>query len=224
MEENKKRNKGLIVIVVILLIACIGMGCYIGYDKFLNNEIEDCKTTNDDNTKTKTNTEKPTENNNNNTYQVLLLSPIRGHAVVYNGEVYVDIKDTSSNVEEIYGYEMNNTLMKTREKYQEYSFGDLVMSVDRNNKWLKLNITNVKKIHNYEYGQTISNVDPAYGIIILNYDNSISYISTKDLIEGKNNTTKLDVTDIVDIVSEDNYGVSTYLVKSDGTKIPFSLN
>ena len=36
MEEKKKSNAGLIVLVVILLLACIGMGCYIGYDKFLS--------------------------------------------------------------------------------------------------------------------------------------------------------------------------------------------
>ena len=39
MEEKKKSNAGLIVLVVILLLACIGMGCYIGYNKVLSTYI-----------------------------------------------------------------------------------------------------------------------------------------------------------------------------------------
>ena len=51
MEEQKKRSKGLVVIVIILLLACIGMGCYIGYDKFLS----DNKCITKENSKSETN-------------------------------------------------------------------------------------------------------------------------------------------------------------------------
>lgn len=213
MEENKKSNTGLVVLVVILLLACIGMGCYIGYDKFLSKENGEIEATKVD----KTDTEE--SNNKNDTYQVLSLSPVKGHAVVYNGEVYVNVYDSTPNIENIYGNGKYQTLIQTRNNYQEYSFGDLTMSVDSTNKWMKLDAKNVKEAHNNDYGQAISTIDPKYGILMLNSDKTVSYISIKDLIEGNNKTTKLEATDITSIVSEDNGGVTTYLVKADGTKI-----
>ena len=59
MEEKKKGNKGLVILIVILLLACIGMGSYIGYDKFLNKETEDGKTSNN---KTTTNNRNKNQN------------------------------------------------------------------------------------------------------------------------------------------------------------------
>ena len=53
---------------------------------------------------------------------------------------------------------------------------------------------------------------------MINSDKTVSFISTKDLIEGNVNPTKLDATDISSVASEDNGGYITYLVKSDGTK------
>lgn len=211
MEGQKKGNGGLIVLVVILLIACIGMGCYIGYDKLLNKE-----TVNNETTKIEDKEKETTENKD--TYQVLALSLIKGHAVVYNGEVYVSVSDSTPNIDYVYGEGKYQTLIQTRNKYQEYSFGDLTVSVGTD-KWMKLNATAVKKIYNNEYGQALSNTNPKYGIIMLNTDNTVSYVSTKDLIEGNASTTKLDVTNISSVVSEDHNGLTTYLVKEDGTKI-----
>ena len=214
MEEKKKSNAGLIVLVVILLLACAGMGAFIFINKDKLTAKESTTTTAKN---TKTDTKESVEKND--TYQVLSLSPIRGHAVVYNGEVYVNVYDTTPNIDDVYGAGKYQTLVQSRNNYKEYSFGNLTMSVDRNNKWLKLNTTNVKKAYNNEYGQAVSSIDPIYGIILLNSDNTVTFISTKDLIEGNTNTTKLDVTDISDVVYEDNGAITTYLVKSDGTKI-----
>ena len=55
--------------------------------------------------------------------------------------------------------------------------------------------------------------------MLINSDNTVSYISIKDLIEGNTSLTKLEATNISNVVSEDNGGMTTYLVKSDGTKI-----
>ena len=38
MEEKKNSNKILVVIASLLLLVCIGLGCYIGYNKFSNKE------------------------------------------------------------------------------------------------------------------------------------------------------------------------------------------
>lgn len=43
MEDVKKGNKGLIILVIVLLLACIGMGGYIGYDKFFNKDVKEDK-------------------------------------------------------------------------------------------------------------------------------------------------------------------------------------
>ena len=62
MEGVKKGNKGLTILVIVLLLACIGMGGYIGYDKY--NEAKEKKDVSagtvwiDDDTTKKTTTEK----------------------------------------------------------------------------------------------------------------------------------------------------------------------
>ena len=63
MEEKKNVNKGLIVLVIILLLACIGMGSYIAYDKFLNKETSNNKETKVEKTNKEKN-ETPKEENN----------------------------------------------------------------------------------------------------------------------------------------------------------------
>ena len=115
------------------------------------------------------------------------------------------------------GDEKYQTLVKTRESYSEYQFGSLTVN-NNSNKWLKLNVSNVKAIYNNEYGQDISSTNPKYGIIMLNEDNTVSYISISDLIEGKTETIKLDANNITDVVSEDNNGYTTYFVDNNGNK------
>lgn len=214
MEE--KKNTGLVVALVIFIMISLGLGGFICYDKLMNKEpnTESTQKTNENNTVVENNTKK-------DTYQVLSLSPIDGHAVVYNGEVYVNVYDSTPNIDGVYGDGKFQTLMQTRNNYKEYNFGDLIVSISEieSTKWLKLNITNVKYIYNNDYGQAISNTNPKYGIVMLNSDATVSYISTKDLIDGKVNPTKLDTTNISSIKTEDNDGYTTYLVKADGTKI-----
>ena len=43
MDNTKKENKGLTILVVVLLLACIGMGGYIGYDKIFNKDTKETK-------------------------------------------------------------------------------------------------------------------------------------------------------------------------------------
>lgn len=215
--EGKSKNTGLIIALVIFIMISLGLGGFVVYDKLINNDTESTKITEKEtNEKTTTEVEQTTQKD---TYQVLSLSPIKGHAVVYNGEVYVNVYDSTPNIDNVYGEGKFQTLVKTRNNYQEYSFGDLTVSVDSTNKWLKLNTSSVKSIYNNEYGQALSSTNPKYGVIMLNSDNTVSYITIKDLIEGNTNHTKLDVTDISSVISENKGGITTYVVKSDGTKI-----
>ncbi|MBR3661551.1 MAG: hypothetical protein IKN63_06630 [Bacilli bacterium] len=216
--EGKSKNTGLIIVLVIFIMISLGLGGFIVYDKLINNDTESTKITEKE-TNEKTTTTKAEENTQKDTYQVLSLSPIKGHAVVYNGEVYVNVYDSTSNIDNVYGEGKFQALVKTRNNYQEYSFGDLTVSVDNTSKWLKLNVANVKSIYNNEYGQALSSTNPKYGIVMINSDKTVSYIAIKDLIEGNVNPTKLDATDISNVVSEGKGGITTYLVKSDGTKI-----
>ena len=163
------------------------------------------------------------EQNNNTTNEtktnlaVLELSPIGGTAVLYNGEVYVNVYDSTPNIDNIYGEGKFQTLRKTREAYAEYEFDSLTIN-NNDKKWSKLNISNVKAIYNNEYGQATSSTNPKYGIIMLNEDKTVSYISISSLIEGKVETTKLNANDITSVETEDNMGYTTYLVDANGNK------
>lgn len=213
--EEKTNNTGLVVALVIFIIISLGLGIFIGYDKLTNNEPE-----NNDNTEANDSIETET-NTKADSYQVLELAPIGGTAVMYNGEVYVNVYDSNRTIDGAYGEGKMQTLMATRNNYQEYSFGNLTVTVEEIGvtKWLKLNVSNVKLIHNNNYGQALDSNNPKYGIVMVNSDSSVSYIGIDDLINGNTNTTKLDVTDVSDVVTENMGGYTTYLVKNDGTKI-----
>lgn len=221
--EEKSKNTGLIVGLVIFIIISLGLGGFIVYDKLINNDSENTKITEEDTNEKNTKTEEQATTKKD-TYQVLELAPVGGTAVVYNGEVYVNVYDSTPNIDNIYGNGKYQTLINTRNNYKEYNFGELIVTtkyinVGGSGKWLKLNTSNVKSIYNNEYGQALSNINPKYGIVMINSDSTVSYISTKDLIDGNTNPIKLEATDISSVVTEDNGGYTTYFVKSDGTKI-----
>ncbi|MBE5806557.1 MAG: hypothetical protein E7313_07645 [Clostridiales bacterium] len=221
--EDKSKNTGLIIALVIFIIISLVLGGFIVYDKIINNDTESTKITEKESNEQTTTTDNE-QTTKKDAYQVLELAPVGGIAVVYNGEVYVNVYDSTPNIDNIYGKGKFQTLTNTRNNYKEYNFGELIVTTKYINaggsgKWLKLNTSNVKLIYNNEYGQALSSVNPKYGIVMINSDSTVSYISTKDLIEGNVNTTKLDTTDISNVVTEDNGGYITYLVKSDGTKI-----
>lgn len=217
--EGKTNNTGLVVALVIFIMISLGLGVFIGYDKLINNKSE-----NNNNQETEVNDSiEPETNIKTDSYQVLELSPIGGLAVMYNGEVYVNINDSTQTIDYLYGNGKFQTLVNTRNNYQEYSFGNLTVTskyvnYGGLNKWLKLNISNVKSIHNNEYGQEIDTINPRYGIVMVNSDSSVSYIEIDDLIDGNINPTKLDVTGVSNVVTEDRGGYITYFVKEDGTK------
>ena len=71
--------------------------------------------------------------------------------VMYNGEVYVNVYDSTPKIDSAYGDGKFQTLMATRNNYQEYSFGNLTVTskyvnYGGLNKWLKLNVADVKAV------------------------------------------------------------------------------
>ena len=208
-----KKNNGLIITLIIFIIITVVLGSFIIYDKTLNNQNK-----NDEINEKDLNKDESIENY----YQVLELSPISGHAVLYNGEVYVNIYDSTSKINTVYGSDKFQTLIKTRENYKDYDFGNLKVvtssTLDSSSKWLKLNISNVDSIYNNNYGQSITPNNPKYGILMINEDKTVSYISIGDLILGNIQPTKLETSNISSIVTEDNGGYTTYLISSDGSK------
>ena len=218
MEGNTK-NTGLVIALVIFIVVSLGLGGFIGYDKLINIKSEKADVNEYQNSETTPDAENGT-NKDNDSYQVLELAPIGGTAVMYNGEVYVNVYDSTPNIDNVYRNGKFQTLIATRNNYQEYSFGNLIVTVEEIGltKWLKLNVSDVKLIHNNNYGQALSSINPKYGIVMVNSDSSVSYIGIGDLINGNTNPTKLDVTNVSNVVTENIGGYITYLVKNDGTK------
>lgn len=208
-----KKNNGLIITLIIFIIITVVLGSFIIYDKTLNNQNK-----NDEINEKDLNKNESIENY----YQVLELSPISGHAVLYNGEVYVNIYDSTSKINTVYGNDKFQTLIKTRESYKYYDFKNLKVvtssTLDSSSKWLKLDISTVDSIYNNNYGQSITLNNPKYGILMINEDKTVSYISIGDLILGNIQPTKLETSNISSIVTEDNGGYTTYLISSDGSK------
>lgn len=202
-----KKNNRLIITLIIFIIITVVLGSFIIYDKTLNNQ-----------NKKDLNKNESIENY----YQVLELSPISGHAVLYNGEVYVNVYDSTSKINTVYGNDKFQTLIKTRESYKYYDFKNLKVvtssTLDSSSKWLKLDISTVDSIYNNNYGQSITPNNPKYGILMINEDKTVSYISIGDLILGNIQPTKLETSNISSIVTEDNGGYTTYLISSDGSK------
>ncbi len=208
-----KKNNGLIIALIIFIIISVVLGSFIIYDKALNNQNKKDEINEKDLNK---------DESIEDYYQVLELSPISGHAVLYNGEVYVNIYDSTSKINTVYGNDKFQTLIKTRESYKDYDFGNLKVvtssTLDSSSKWLKLNISNVDSIYNNNYGQSITPNNLKYGILMINEEKTVSYISIGDLILGNIQPTKLETSNISSIVTEDNGGYTTYLISSDGSK------
>ena len=220
MKENQGTMVNILTVLLILtIIAIIIMGYFI-YKIYNDKEIDNSQAGKIDNKIS--NIDEPKENEDienkeNNKYAVLELSPIGGIAVLYNGEVYANVQDSTSNIDDIYGDGKYQTLINTRTTYKEYSFENLQVN-NNETKWGKLNISNIKEIHNNIYGQAMNSSNPKYGIIMIDNDNKVYYISIRDLIEGNTKVTQLNVSNVADIVSEDNGEYTTYFINNNGKK------
>ncbi len=213
-----EKNTGLIAALIIFIIISLGLGGFIYYNNIMSNKNEgsDIKKLANDIIETATEKEQ---------YQVLQLTPIEGLAVVYKGEVYINIYADNPTITKIYG---NEKILQeeTRKTYKEYDFGNLKVTTEflndgNSNKWLKLNASNIKVINNNEYGQAYyEHENSKYGIAMLTNGGEVLFSKTKDLMNGKIDPIKLNVSNVSNIeIEATSAGYVTYLIKADGTKI-----
>ena len=197
------------VIMTILAMLVLGLGGYLVYDKVIDKDNE-----NVNNEVVENNQEETIEKEN--TYQVL--NSLSFIAVLYNGEVYVNAHGSSPELVELYGDQVFQTLVNTRNNYQEYNFDELKVldSMNKNFKGMKLNIYDVKAIYEYSHAYGTRKDD---GIFIIKNDGTVYGISHYSLIKGKRDMTAITgLNNIVEFAS-DSIDVSiTYAVDSTGNK------
>ncbi len=143
-------------------------------------------------------------------------------AVLYNGEVYVNIDGTSTEFNSLYGKGTWDLLASVRQNYQKYTFGD--SSVRINNEdfvGMKLDPKNVVGIYDYQSGQDIRE---NYGLLLLYSDGTMGYSKLSMLIAGETEVEKVDgISEIINVISRKEFsGVNTYAITSSGNEIKLS--
>ncbi len=212
-EEEKAAKKGklpvyLIIIIVLLAVLTVGFGIYTIVDLARGHEkCVECEICADENA---------------STVQVLNFE-FESTAVLYNGEVYVNINGTSSQFNSLYGDGTYDLLTTIKENYETYTFGNSSVNLDNDAfTGMKLNAKNVTAIFDYEQGQ---DVNRNYGLLLLYDDGTLGYIQFSDLIAGEIDVTILtDLTDIINVISRQDFsGINTYAITRSGTDVRLSI-
>ena len=137
-------------------------------------------------------------------------------AVLVDGEVYVNVYGSTLDIDNLYGTDTYQTLINTRNNYQEFNFPLLNYKDETNQSFtgMKLNTSNVKEIYAFASGQTFNN---NYGLILLNEDGTVSIISLYSLITGNQNVTTIEsLANITSISSSNDNGYTTYATDEQG--------
>ena len=143
-------------------------------------------------------------------------------SLLVDGKVYVNVYGSTTDIDNLYGANTFQTLLTTRNNYQEYSFEGLNYKDVLNSTFtgMKLNISNIKEVYSFANGQTLAN---NYGLILLNEDGNVYIISLYSLIMGKKDVTKVEsLNNIVSINSENNNGYYTYA--TDNLGVLYNMN
>ena len=137
-------------------------------------------------------------------------------AVLVDGEVYVNVYGSTLDIDNLYGTDTYQTLINTRNNYQEFNFPLLNYKDETNQSFtgMKLNTSNVNEIYAFASGQTFNN---NYGLILLNEDGTVSIISLYSLITGNQNVTTIEsLANITSISSSNDNGYTTYATDEQG--------
>jgi len=150
------------------------------------------------------------ENDNYNTTNVY-----RGEVITDGDNVYLtmDINDsyTHHDITYVYGeekYEEWVELAQNHPKYEVEGYGEV--------QGIKLDVSNVKKVVEFADGQDMMFDYEECGFFILHNDNTVSFYHMSDALEGKSEVKKVDVENVVDIVSVSTNAWSTYFVDAEG--------
>lgn len=189
-------KKGMKILVGIFLVTLLLTGC------------------------SKNSNEKETQQKNDiKEVQVLEFYP-SSLAFVYDGEVYAKVYGSTPELDNIFGTGTYETLINTiNDKYQEFNLDGLkVLNASNENfKGLKLNVSDVKNVYSYAYGQALST---NYGLIILKNDGNLYSISLYSLINGKTDVTPIsNLSNIISLKTKASEGLSgglhTYAIDKD---------
>ena len=217
MEEKKKSNAGLIVLVVILLLACVGMGAFIfiNKDAIFNGENEQTIINNKDNSKKEKATKCPDISYDLNTNEYGLSENEAGIAI--------SIDKTRKNVTISY----NAATVSHTFSLGWFSGADTTIYEIIDTKSFDKKITQVLIDGS---GQDVSSM----AILYLMEDGTVEYVPLlKDINDNwgqQDNTKKVNsygklegVSDIVSLISAEADGYHTVLArKADGTVINLS--
>lgn len=217
MEEKKKSNAGLIVLVVILLLACVGMGAFIfiNKDAIFNGENEQTIINNKDNSKKEKATKCPDISYDLNTNEYGLSENEAGIAI--------SIDKTRKNVTISY----NAATVSQTFSLGWFSGADTTIYEIIDTKAFDKKITQVLIDGS---GQDVSSM----AILYLMEDGTVEYVPLlKDINDNwgqQDNTKKVNsygklegVSDIVSLISAEADGYHTVLArKADGTVINLS--
>lgn len=242
--ENK--NTGLKVALCIFIIFTLILAGYLFYEKSntkpntsnntaLSQESQNIKNdeTNEINIKTETDDAISTS--------VCYLGQINGVAILQKGEVYVNLgmpedvdyfpkKYNDKDKNRRYYYDLIDNI---ENKYQEYKFDNFKYynenSFENGNfKGIKLDVSDVKMIHEYIPGPEIYG-SYCYGLLLLHNDGTVSAITVNSIINGKTEPTKISgLSGIQNIVTEEypeepeegeSTAIQTLVVNSKGEKI-----
>ena len=217
MEEKKKSNAGLIVLVVILLLACVGMGAFIfiNKDAIFNGENEQTIINNKDNSKKEKATKCPDISYDLNTNEYGLSENEAGIAI--------SIDKTRKNVTISY----NAATVSHTFSLGWFSGADTTIYEIIDTKAFDKKITQVLIDGS---GQDVSSM----AILYLMEDGTVEYVPLlKDINDNwgqQDNTKKVNsygklegVSDIVSLISAEADGYHTVLArKADGTVINLS--
>lgn len=212
--ENTKAKTVVITVLVMLLILSLGVIIWQNFIQKgnINNvsDQENVTAKNEDNDQIKqkeSNIEKGNqtlnkdETNNNNENEIkkeqdkfAILELAQGYAVLYNGNVYVNI---NLNMD-VYGEKDINKLLQSKDKFKTYSFGNIEIDLSSiENKWLKLNESNVKEIVENR-GNGFPTTDDCL-VVLLHEDGTVSYCTLNNVIQNNPKTINLNVKNIVSI-------------------------
>lgn len=96
MENTNKENKGLTILVVVLLLACIGMGGYLGYDKIINKDSKKCESVADVK-ETKDTTKNTTTEKTEDIFKDETIKPLYFETIKEKSKFILNLVPTSEN-------------------------------------------------------------------------------------------------------------------------------
>lgn len=155
------------------------------------------------------------KNNPNN--NIAVLDFIYGTGILYNEEVYISL-DNIYELDKYYDEDITSLYYNLSNNYRYFSFDNLNYTINNNRFYgIKLDTYNIKGIYSFSNGQEYNE---NFSILLLDNNNRLSTISLYSLLNGKKTPLLINkLTDITNVITENNNGNITYAIDSNNNKI-----